>query len=439
MTLLALACSTGRGPFVHSSPTQHPDITVSFGVDAANAASPTVADAGAASSDTATGSGTVTDAVVQADATMVMNDASDSATSAADSVVGGEDTGAATDASAQDTATSSDSTSPLDVNLTKCGDGKCEAILGESCNVCEADCGKCCGDGKCDGTAGENCGTCALDCGLCCGNKICEADKGESCLSCALDCGSCCGNGKCDVAVNETCSSCPKDCGPCTTCGDGKCEGTENVSNCPKDCQPSTCSLPCDPVTQKGCSTAMQCYPNASSSTCANVGTKKLNGSCLGINECVKGLLCVNQLCKQLCSTKGAAGFTCIGGSKCSPLESGGKQLPCDLGACFGDMNCNLLSNDKCPATHNCLQFSDGVKQCLPAGTKGQGAACTKDNECQKDHMCIGEGAGKPMNCLKKCHAGGGKPACLSGLKCVQVTVGTPPKPAGDSLGVCLK
>jgi hypothetical protein len=464
-----IGCAQEPAPFVAALAKTNPDINVSFGGDTGSSGAGTSGDAassgvadGGATGDTA-GTGTV-DTGVQS-----TPDAGDVNSSGGDS---------ATD----------DTTSQPDVAVQACGNGKCEAVEGENCSNCEADCGKCaascgdnkcdpvtescanceqdcgkcCGDNKCEAAIGESCGTCPADCGICCGNKICETDKGESCLSCAQDCGSCCGNkkcdaaigedcktcaldcgpcgtcgdGKCEAALSETCGSCEKDCGACAKCGDGKCEGNENPTNCAQDCKTSTCSLPCHPVTQKGCGATVQCYPNANSAICASAGSKKLDDACKGINDCLKGLLCVNQLCKKLCSTKAGG---CTGSDLCEGLESSGKPLPCDLGACFGDDKCNLVTSDKCPASHNCVPSGGGKKQCAPVGTKGQGATCVADVDCQKHYMCLGEKAGVPKTCLRKCHAGGGQPPCGTGLNCATVTTGNPPKPAGDFLGVCIK
>lgn len=460
--IFVAACGGDPAPFVVAPQETPPDINVSFGLDA-----------GSSSSGDSAGSSGVSDSAGLADGAQTANDGATSVNDATPS-----DTGSSADTSAVDTAPSIDTGSSggadaeadattADAGST-CGDGKCEAVAGESCVSCDADCGKCpasCGDNKCDAAAGEDCASCAQDCGICCGNSKCDTDKGESCLSCAADCGACCGNGKCDAAVNETCGTCPadcgqcgtcgdgkceaqlketcstcaKDCGACSTCGDGKCEGNETSTTCAQDCKPADCSLPCHPVSQTGCSSNVQCYPNANSAICASFGGKKIGEACQGINDCLKGLLCVNQLCKKLCSTKAAAGFTCTSGENCEALESGGKQLPCDLGACFGDDACNLITSVNCPATHNCVPSGQGKKQCIPVGTKGQGATCTGDADCQKHFMCLGEAAGKPKTCLQKCHAGSGTPKCAAGLNCATVTTGNPPQPAGDFLGVCVK
>ena len=79
---------------------------------------------------------------------------------------------------------------PMDCN-TCCGDGFCDAGLGETCATCAEDCGTCCGDDYCDIPLGENCKNCAEDCGQCCGNGICDSDLGENCLNCRTDCKTC--------------------------------------------------------------------------------------------------------------------------------------------------------------------------------------------------------------------------------------------------------
>lgn len=51
--------------------------------------------------------------------------------------------------------------------LPFCGDGKCDADLGENCSTCPVDCGQCLfiiGDGKCDVNLGENCSNSLNDC-----------------------------------------------------------------------------------------------------------------------------------------------------------------------------------------------------------------------------------------------------------------------------------
>ncbi len=94
-----------------------------------------------------------------------------------------------------------------------------------------------CGDGSCTNAGAAHhleCDVCPGDCtfAACCGNGACNAGIGETCSTCAADCGACCGDGTCDAGIGETCSTCATDCGGCplvtgniggyaSTCGHG--------------------------------------------------------------------------------------------------------------------------------------------------------------------------------------------------------------------------
>jgi len=141
---------------------------------------------------------------------------------------------------------------PEDCSLTpdSCGDKVCDART-ENINNCYADCATC-GDRLCDAALGENQTSCAIDCGgiirpppTSCGNGVC--DEGESCDTCSADCcapppppAAICGNSICEVG--EDCRSCSQDCGICpppptnTICGNGICELGEDCTSCSLDC-----------------------------------------------------------------------------------------------------------------------------------------------------------------------------------------------------------
>ena len=441
-------CGQEAAPYASAPKNQAPDIKVAWGVDsgASSGSSSGVADAGSTADGASSGGASSGGASSGgADSGTSSGTTSSGGSSGGDTTTGPTDTGGGTSGASSGSV---DAGSGSDADQA-CGDALCDAKIGESCSTCPADCGDCCGDGKCDLTKFETCTTCEKDCGPCkavCGDGKCEKQLGETCMTCKPDCGSCpatCGDGKCETGI-ETCATCAKDCGPCKpVCGDGKCEApTENAANCAKDCVVSACKLPCDPVTFKGCvGAAVQCYPNPSlnSASCASVGKKSKGQACTAPNECKKGMLCVNQLCLKVCDTSGATGVNCGAGETCDKLVSGGKELPCNIGACFGNTACNLLTSTGCPATHNCMPSGGGKKQCVPVGKKALGATCTVDAECPKATMCISTGANKPKNCLRKCHFSGGNPKCPSGFNCATVTSGNPPKPVGDFLGVCTK
>jgi hypothetical protein len=99
-----------------------------------------------------------------------------------------------------------------------CGDGTCAA--NETLASCPQDCH--CGNGICDAALGEVSINCPQDCH--CGDGVC--DHTETNISCSSDCY--CGNGVCEPWAGESCSYvgggkaaplCPLDC-PNLGCGD---------------------------------------------------------------------------------------------------------------------------------------------------------------------------------------------------------------------------
>jgi len=299
------------------------------------------------------------------------------------------------------------------VTPAKCGDGKCNVEIGESCVKCPQDCGKCggvCGDGICDGASGENCENCAGDCGKCgggCGNGACEPSAGESCKSCQTDCGACpslCGNGACEA--NEMCSNCPQDCGKCVPiCGDLKCDANsgETCTNCPNDCGK------CGPACGDGACNA------AAGETCKNCvadcGACPIacgNGACEPGEDCAKcpsdcgkcQPVCGNKLCEvgENCSACGIDCGPCPGGcgnGVCDPNEtcvSCSKDCgPCKPPVC-GDGKCDIASSS---VQENCQTCPADCGPCAPGSCVGKcgqastgcycDAACKQANDCCAD------------------------------------------------------
>jgi hypothetical protein len=146
-----------------------------------------------------------------------------------------------------------------------CGNGSCDADLGETFQTCRADCQGCGSYADCVGTepwtllcrgfwaciGGECTATCSSNL---CGDGMCRPDFGEDGSSCFQDCGF----GPCDVAADclgadwredcdgrWTCNAaggCAPECDP-VSCGDGTCdlEAGEAPASCPADCATYTC------------------------------------------------------------------------------------------------------------------------------------------------------------------------------------------------------
>ncbi len=444
LTLSACGSSSGGSTGTYN---EAPDVNYNFGQDSASSGD-AVADSGGATptDDVVAGGDTLGTGDGEADSGPPDAGDLDADEPDADGPDAGEDT---------DVADTSADTGP------SCGDGACNGE--ETCLSCAADCGACpafCGDGSCG--QGEDCKSCSQDCGTCpasCGNGKCEAALGESCKACPQDCGSCpatCGNGKCDGASGESCQVCPDDCGKCPAlCGDGACNGTDTCQNCPVDCgvcpggcgdgtcqaneSCSSCSADCgqcpgvcSPLTSDGCAPAQQCYPvSTGTPLCGTPGTKAKGVTCSGATDCAKGLLCVGKICKSVCdATKANTNFLCQSGT-CNELNWGdGKPIGYNLGACFENANCNLVTDVGCAADQTCDILQAG-KTCLVAGAKSLGQGCTSLDECAKGLMCIGN----PQQCLQKCNTSTG--GCPGGKTCLKVTIDSKGTAAPDNLGVC--
>ena len=206
-----------------------------------------------------------------------------------------------------------------------CGDTVCDALGGENCSTCPADCGACCGDGWCQANQGETCHSCESDCGTCgdccsvgltggcddadvaacvcdldpfccqnlwdvacvtkvegaacgqchCGDGACDQEANEACDSCADDCGACCGDGQCVASHDEDCSTCESDCGAC--CGDGICDdaGGEDCTTCALDCG-ACAEPPCEAGYHDGGDG--ECVPEG---TCTDGYTPDGSGACV--------------------------------------------------------------------------------------------------------------------------------------------------------------
>jgi hypothetical protein len=199
---------------------------------------------------------------------------------------------------------------------TICGNGRCEALVGENClrcpQDCNSDCDRWCGNGTCN--SGETVINCPADCDAC-GNHFCS--RYEDYSECPQDCPSeRCGNGNCDSGLHEDRTYCVVDCGP-PYCGDGICLfPTEHYGNCPQDC---------------GRGTTLTCGDGRCDST--------------GMGE--NGLNCPYD-CWMAC-----------GNGVCDPGETG-PRCEEDCPATCGDGRCNILETFKlCPV------------DCYPVGSTG--------------------------------------------------------------------
>jgi hypothetical protein len=202
-----------------------------------------------------------------------------------------------------------------------CGDGICEASLGELCDECVADCGACpfCGDDAC--TSGETSTTCPDDCGTTCGDDVCNG--AETSTTCALDCGTICGDDVCNGAENGT--SCPDDCG--AGCGDLDCVPPESTTSCPQDC-----GTDCGDAACNGAETSAVCPEDC--------GTLCGDDACNGIESSAN--------CPDDCPTE-------CGNDDCEPGETA-----CTCSSDCGTCAASALDRGDALHTDDFLQSSDG-------------------------------------------------------------------------------
>lgn len=302
-----------------------------------------------------------------------------------------------------------------------CGDDYCNEL--ESCSTCPADCGACCGNGSCQASLGETCSTCPADCGACCGNGSCQASTGETCSTCPADCGCDCGeqcqSGACVFTAcdGKDCGmdGCGGTCGTCAThyecqgttcvfipyCWDGVCDDSEDCSSCPADCgnccgngecQPGegenclTCPADC------GCNCGEQCQLGACVFTacngkdCGDDGCGSVCGTCATHYEC-QGSTCVyipycwdgNCDVNEDCSSCPADCGNCCGNGECQ-TALGENCLTCGL-------DCPCGCGEQCQSGA-CVFTACSDKDCGADGCGGTCGTCPAHYECQGNN-CI--------------------------------------------------
>jgi len=245
-----------------------------------------------------------------------------------------------------------------------CGNGKCQAGQGETCETCPQDCGQCpCGDGICNGN--ESCGTCPWDCGECTEGDCCQAHDFPGCNQpdivacvCQMD-AYCCQAIWDDICVNEAVEQCGAQCGCQPQCFND--DGTM------KQCGDDGCGGSCG-----------TCPPNSKCDYAA--------GICVG--ACVPN--CVIGGMKKQCGPDGCGG-------SCGTCPAG---LKCDLntGMCLG----------------GCIPNCAG-KQCGPDGCGGNCGICPEGQQCSATGQCSGAAGTKcsqMVDCALQCNF---SPSCTYG------------------------
>ena len=254
------------------------------------------------------------------------------------------------------------------------------------CAECQPDCdGKECGDDGC----GASCGECPLEYYICqegacvyhpwCGDGQCEADLGENCNNCPVDCGLCCGDGTCEPAYGENCDTCPSDCS--CECGEECKSGACVFTNCDdKQCGDNGCGGSCGECEAEfECNLQGQCEP-----ACV------VEGSFLDLDEdgsaCCDGLVAIPHFdlnfdidcngadCCFLCEPTELSVCTHCGDGTCGQGESKCNCEDCPCAPGFDDDNDDVVNaEDSCPGVPNPDQTD--------TDSDGMGDACDPDDD----------------------------------------------------------
>ncbi len=222
------------------------------------------------------------------------------------------------------------------------------------------------------------------------------------------------------TAVLSTCGDSVLDAGGGEACDPGgvACTGAAGcTSECACATTTTTTTLPagaCNPLTQSGCASGNKCtWIQVADSPetlgrvgCVANGTVAAGGTCTqgavgdqtGFDNCQAGLVCISNVCQDICGFDGSPAAPCADGYHCTRyanLFANGSDDPvagaCTLGC---DPITQLRSDDTpCPASQGCYLLTSSTETigvCAGAGSLGHGQTITGStfaNSCLPGHM----------------------------------------------------
>ena len=236
-----------------------------------------------------------------------------------------------------------------DACLTVCGDGLCDAELGENCADCSEDCGACKGD-CCENNGSIGCANIKIVSCVCAGNPgCCDVTWDDSCVESAEKCGQFCGptlEGG-EVGGEEG----GEGDGPASTCCDVKqgeigCSADSACESCVCNALPYCCEMAWDEECVK-CGAGQGCGENDSL-------------SCEGACNCEEVIDTTNECCDDK-STPG-----CDSNDVCEACVCALEPSCCSVA---WDGVCDLVASGLCNEDCGCFPTSGGC--CENNGTAG--------------------------------------------------------------------
>lgn len=199
---------------------------------------------------------------------------------------------------------------------------------------------------------------------------------------------------------------------------------TTDLTPAPADLLVTMCQL----VPQAGCPAGLKCTSHdAVTTVCDPNGTNNRGELCTtreGVDSCYAGFGCAAAstkigICRAYCRTDA----NCGNRSYCElPLGTSGIYLctePCNP---FGA---------GCAAGLDCFAYDQEHTDCRIAGTKGEGQACARPEDCQKGMACLGPAGGEACRflCLRA------SPSCPNLKSCYTIQG---PRGTWPTYGACL-
>lgn len=195
------------------------------------------------------------------------------------------------------------------------------------------------------------------------------------------------------------------------------------------------CTIPsgsaCAPVDNCGCSNGQVCGLGGGEDNftvaCQAPGEKELGDTC-ELGECGEGLLCIEQLCVQVCRFDNDCESDA---AKCTQvLRPNGEELK---GVRYCRANCDLVDPtdpadglEACTAGQTCLTTDRGSACSSSAGDAGQGETCQESADCAAGFAC------HDAQCKQWCSLT--SPQCGTGLEC---EASGDSSPSATGLGLC--
>ncbi len=182
----------------------------------------------------------------------------------------------------------------------------------------------------------------------------------------------------------------------------------------PLMCRPAGSS--CD-LLRQDCPGGQACAFVDGAARCVSSGVGGDGSGCSRQSDCRAGFWCESGICRRYCCHQ--ADEQCLEGQRCLPSGD-------DIGACRAPDACSLVPQSGCPANQGCyVTRTDGVRNCVGAGTAREGESCSALNECEPGTICTTEGI-----CARFCRISGDD--CQSDQRCISLGFSDRPE-----IGLC--